>query len=316
MSQPTQSRQHHADDSAGEPGEGYRTHVIRRPVSWGNIVAGALLLLFLFLVIRTFATSANMRWEVVGEFLFNGRIIDGVRTTIELTVISQVLAIFIGFALAYAWQTKNIVASTASWLYIWIFRGTPLLVQLLFWFNIALLIPTVSINIPLLGSWSWNTNDLISGYTAALLGLAFHEGAYMAEIIRGGFLGVPKGQTEAALSVGMTKGQALRRIVLPQSVRLIIPPTGNQFISLLKMTSLVAVIGGGDLLTRAQFIYGANFAVIPLLIVASIWYLVLVTISTAIQWQIERKLDPARSKKVAVGPRLIDRFLPRSRSLG
>jgi polar amino acid transport system permease protein len=214
-------------------------------------------------LIASLAVNATLRWDMVGEFLFNGSILDGVRVTIELTVLSVFFAGILGFILALAWRSQNLVLRSLVWIYIWIFRGTPILVQLLFWFNISLVLPEISIPLPFMETLRWETNDLISGYTAALLGLIFHEAAYMAEIFRGGFLAVSHGQVEAALSLGMTRNAALRRIVLPQSLRAIIPPTVNQIISLLKMTSLVAVIGGGDLLTRAQYIYGSNFAVIP-----------------------------------------------------
>lgn len=265
---------------------------------WGSVLSVAALLTLAAAVVASLAGNATMQWDMVGRFLFNGSILDGVRVTIELTLLSVLFAGILGFILALAWRSRNLVVRSLVWLYIWIFRGTPLLVQLLFWFNISLLLPEVRIWLPFTEPLTWATNDLISGYTAALLGLIFHEAAYMAEIFRGGFLAVSHGQVEAALSLGMTRNAALRRIVLPQSLRAILPPTVNQIISLLKMTSLVAVIGGGDLLTRAQFIYGSNFAVIPLLIVVTIWYLVLVTLLTALQWLVERYLARTQGKRV------------------
>lgn len=261
---------------------------IAKRIPWFTFVAAVILLVSVGAIISSIANNENLRWDMVGKFLFNARIIDGVKVTLELTVLSMIVAAIIGFVLALAWQSSNRLLSALTWFYVWVFRGTPLLVQLLFWFNISLVLPQITFWTPFAGTITWQTNDLISGYTAALLGLIFHEAAYMSEIFRGGFLSVPKGQVEAALSLGMTRNAALRCIVLPQSMRSIIPPATNQLISLLKMTSLVAVIGGGDLLTRAQFIYGSNFAVIPLLIVVSVWYLVLVSIATGIQWYVER----------------------------
>ncbi len=274
---------------------------VAKRIPWGTLIAVMAIVLSVTGIVNSLAGNATLRWDLVGEFLFNARIIDGVKVTVQLTVVSMMFAAVIGFILALAWQSRNRVLSALSWFYIWIFRGTPLLVQLLFWFNISLVLPQITIWLPFIGTTSWQTNDLISGYTAALLGLIFHEAAYMSEIFRGGFLAVPRGQVEAALSLGMTRNAALRCIVLPQSLRTIIPPAANQLISLLKMTSLVAVIGGGDLLTRAQFIYGSNFAVIPLLIVASIWYLALVSIATAVQWYVERYVGGAMNTAQSVG---------------
>jgi polar amino acid transport system permease protein len=263
---------------------------IGKRTPWAILISVPIILLVAYGVLGSLARNASLQWDLVGKFLFNAQIIDGVRVTVQLTLLSVIFASIIGFVLALMWRSRNRVLSSLSWFYIWIFRGTPILVQLLFWFNISLVLPKITLWIPFIGSTSWQTNDLISGYTAALLALVFHEAAYMAEIFRGGFLAVPHGQVEAALSLGMTHRAAVVRIVLPQSLRSIIPPTVNQLISLLKMTSLVSVIGGGELLTRAQFIYGSNFAVIPLLIVVSIWYLALVTIATGVQWFVERRI--------------------------
>jgi polar amino acid transport system permease protein len=270
----------------------------RRRTPWGQIVLAAFLLVVLFLVLRLLATNPNMRWDVVGHYLFESTVLQGVWTTIELTVISQALAIALGVALALLQQSSNPVAAAFANVYVWYFRAVPLLVQLIFFYNIALLVPSVGISIPFTDiSWSANTNDLISGFTAAILGLGLHEAAYMSEIVRAGFLSVPRGQRDAGLSIGLTPGQVTRRIVLPQSVRVIIPPTGNQFIGLLKASALVSVIGGGDLLTRAEIIFGRNFLVIPLLIVATLWYIALVTVFSLLQHLLEVRLDPERNAR-------------------
>jgi polar amino acid transport system permease protein len=173
--------------------------------------------------------------------------------------------------------------------YLWFFRGTPLLVQLIFWYNIAAVFPHLILGIPFTSYHEViSTNSLISAFTAAVLGFSLHESAYMAEIVRAGILSVNAGQREAALSTGMTEAQAMRRVILPQAMRVIIPPTGNQAINLLKATSLVALISGGDLLSNVTDIYSVNYAVIPLLVVASIWYLMLVSIATVGQTHLER----------------------------
>lgn len=280
----------------------------RRRVPWGQWLAAAVLLAIMAFIVQLFATSRTLRWDAVGKFLFDPQIILGVQTTLQLTVISQIVAIVLGFGLALLQQSSNPVAVTFANAYVWYFRAVPLVVQLLFFYNIALLVPQVGLSIPFTDiSWQAKTNDLISPFTAAILGLGLHEAAYMTEIIRGGMLAVPRGQRDAGLSIGLEPSQVMRRIVLPQTLRVIIPPTGNQFIGLLKASALVSVIGGGDLLTRAEFIYGRNFLIIPLLIVASAWYLALVTVFSALQYLLEVRLDPDRRPGAGAVARRIGR---------
>ncbi|BBY67668.1 amino acid ABC transporter permease [Mycolicibacterium helvum] len=247
-----------------------------------------------------FATNENMKWSVFAQYVFSDPILQGVQVTIELSLVSQVFAVLIGCLLALLGESPNPVFRTLVKAYVGFFRGLPLLILLLICFNAALFIPRVGI-----GAFSWDTNTLITGFSAAIIGLSLHEGAFMVEIIRAGFLSVPGGQREAAQSVGMKRGLAMRTIVIPQAIRVIIPPTGNQFISLLKASALVAVIGGGDLLTRAQQIYGSNFQTIPLLMVASFWYLVLVTLASVGQHFLEKKYSLSGGpQKKPVTPRL------------
>jgi polar amino acid transport system permease protein len=188
-------------------------------------------------------------------------------------------------------MSGNVVISTVANAYIWFFRGTPVLVQLLFWYNIAALYPKISIGLPFGGPQLayLDANSLITPFAAATLGLGLNEAAYMAEIVRAGIISVSEGQTEAALALGMTRLQTMRRIVLPQAMRVIVPPTGNETISMLKTTSLVSVISLADLLYSSQIISSRTFQVIPLLIVASIWYLIVTTVLTMIQSRIERR---------------------------
>lgn len=274
-------------------------HKPRRARSLWRWVSGAAVLAFLLLLVNLFATNKNMRWDAVAKFMFDPQVTTGVIGTIELTVLGQGLAIALGFVIALFQQSQNPVSSAFAAAYVWFFRAVPLLVQLLFWFNIGLLIPFVGFSIPGTDfAFSVSTNDLISGFTAAILGLGLHEAAYMAEIIRAGILSVPQGQLDAALSIGLERGQAMRRIVLPQTIRVVIPPTGNQFIGLLKASSLVSAIGGGDLLTHVQYLYGENFLVIPMLMVATIWYLVLVTVASTFQ----HFLEESQRTSLAVGP--------------
>lgn len=250
----------------------------------GYWVSGLVAVVLVGSIVYGFVTNENMKWSVFARYVFSEPILQGVRVTIELSLISQLFAVLIGCLLALLGESPNPVLRTLVKGYVGFFRGLPLLILLLICFNAALFIPRVGI-----GSVSWDTNTLITGFTAAIIGLSLHEGAFMVEIIRAGLMSVPSGQREAAQSVGMTRGMAMRTIVIPQAVRVIIPPTGNQFISLLKASALVAVIGGGDLLTRAQQIYGSNFQTIPLLMVASFWYLVLVTVATVGQHFLEKR---------------------------
>jgi polar amino acid transport system permease protein len=210
--------------------------------------------------------------------------------TIELTVLAMVIGVLLGVLLAVMRLSPNPIVSGASWLYIWFFRGTPLLVQILFWYDISDLFPTISIGIPFGPALiHGHANTVITAFLAALLALALNEGAYMAEIVRAGIISVPEGQTEAAQSLGMSRLQTMRLIVLPQAMRVILPPTGNETISMLKNTSLISVTAYAELLYATQEISDVNFRPIPLLIVASIWYLVLTSVLYVGQYFIERR---------------------------
>ncbi len=265
---------------------------LKHPSYWITaIVVGVLFLGAVYIL----ATNESAKWDVFGRYLFSPQIMNGLWVTIQLSVISQILAVAIGCILALLGESKNPTLRLVVRAYVGFFRGLPLLVLLLLIFNAALFIPTIGF-----GEWGVDTNTVITGFTAAIIGLSLHEGAFMTEIIRAGFLSVPKGQREAAKSIGMKPGTTMLTIVLPQAIRIILPPTGNQFISLLKASSLVAVIGGGDLLTRAQQLYGSNFQVIPLLFVVSFWYLVLVTIATVGQHFLEKRFSQEGGPRKAV----------------
>ena len=273
----------------------------RRP-RLGQIAASIVLLALLAAFVWTVAVNKNMHWDVVGTYLFHPLILKGVVSTLQLTMLAVLLAFVTGVVLAAMGQSRNPVLSTFAAFYIWLFRALPLLVQIVLWFNLALLFPELGIGIPGTSLYvGWNTNHVITPFTAAILALAMHEAAYMAEIVRSGILSVPQGQTEAALTIGMTRGEALRRIVLPQALRVIIPPIGNQFIMVLKASALVSVIGGGDLLTSAQNLYAINYEVIALLLVASIWYMVIISITSIGQHYLEKRLS--RSERNGTGGR-------------
>jgi polar amino acid transport system permease protein len=257
---------------------------------WGRWVASAIVLLLGVVIIHSIATNPRFQWGVVGDFLFDPRILRGARATLELTALSMAIGIALGVILAVMRLSPNPLVSGGSWLYIWFFRGTPVLVQILFWNFIAALYPKISIGIPFGGPVfaEANANHVIKPFVAAILALGLNEGAYMAEIVRAGMLSVDEGQTEASQALGMSRLQTLRRIVLPQAMRVIIPPTGNETISMLKTSSLVSVIAYSELLYSAQLIYSVNFKTIPLLLVAAIWYLFFTTILSIGQYYIER----------------------------
>ena len=252
-------------------------------------VAAAAVLTVVAAAANLFVTSPALQWPVVGRYLFSPVILAGVATTVVLTVVSQLLAIAAGVVLALLASSPNPVSAWPARGYVLLFRSVPLLVQLVFWYNVAIMVPSLRLQAPVVG-FNVPTNDVISGFTAAILGLGLHEAAYMAEIIRAGVLSVPRSQLEAAMDLGLSRGQAERQVVLPQALRVIIPPTGNQFIGLLKASALVSVIGGGDLLTRTEYLYGQNFQVIPLLTVATAWYLALVSVFSGCQHLLEARL--------------------------
>jgi polar amino acid transport system permease protein len=260
----------------------------RHPV---QIAIGAVVLIFLVSFLFRIADNENMQWPVIGHYLFDSHVLSGVRVTLVVTIVCQVLAIIIGTVIAIMRLSKSRIFVTIANAYLWFFRGTPLLVQLIFWYNLAALFPVLFLGVPFTGlGVMLKTNAVISGFTAAVVGFSLHDGAYMAEIVRAGIMSVDPGQREAAITTGMTESQAMRRIILPQAMRVIVPPTGNQAINLLKATALVAFISGGDLLSNVQEIYAVNYAVMPLLVVATIWYLVLVSVATIGQYYLERSI--------------------------
>jgi polar amino acid transport system permease protein len=235
-------------------------------------------------------TNGNFEWPLVWEYLFHPEILAGLRTTLVLTAVSMTLGIILGIILASCRMSENRVLSSLSGAYLWFFRGTPLLVQLIFWFNLSALYPRLSLSVPFGGPELAGaaTNSVLNLWAVAIIGLTLNESAYMAEIVRGGLLSVPKHQSEAAVALGMNRWLTFRRVVLPQALRVIVPPTGNQVIGMLKHSSLVSIIALADLLYSAQLIYSQNFRTIPLLVVISIWYLVCTTVLSYAQSHIER----------------------------
>jgi polar amino acid transport system permease protein len=276
-----------APGRVGRPPDEIKAVPVRHPWRW---VGAALVVLIAATLINSVATNPRFGWSVVGDYLFSSRVLDGLVATLELTVIAMVIGIVLGVVLAVMRLSPNPLVSGASYFYIWFFRGTPVLVQLLFWSFISALYPTISLGIPFIAPdlLEGSANTVITPFVAAILGLGLNEGAYMAEIVRAGIISVDEGQTEAAQALGMRRLMTMRRIVLPQAMRVIIPPTGNETISMLKTTSLVSVIAYTELLYSVQLIYAQNYQQIPLLLVASIWYLAITSVLSVGQYYVER----------------------------
>jgi len=276
---------------------------------WGRWVSAAVLLLFAFALGWSLAHNPNVGWATIGQYLFKPLTLRGVLVTLEMTVIAMVIGIVGGTIVAVMRLSDNPILRTVSWLYVWLFRGVPLLVQIIFWGFLGALYPNLFLGIPFVGAVfaQGNTSSIIGAFTAAILALGLNEVAYAAELVRAGIISVDTGQNEAAYSLGMSNGLMMRRVVLPQSMRVIIPPMGNETITMLKMTSLVSVISGRDLLTTVQQVYAQNFKQIPLLIVASLWYLALTTVLSIGQHYLEKRfgrgfgqVDAARAERKAL----------------
>ena len=255
-----------------------------KPPHYGRYLSVALIAAFAIFVVVSFARGM-IEWKVTGQYLFWSTMMWGVVNTVWISIASMAIGLVIGVIVAVARGSPNPVLRGAALFYAWFFRGTPLILQLLLWFNMALVFPRLGIA----GIWQVKTITVLTPVVATLLGLGLNEGAYVSELVRAGMLSVDRGQYEASISIGMGYGQALRRIILPQAMRVIIPPLGNEFIGLLKLSSLASIIGFSDLLRNAQDIYYENAKVIELLMVAGVWYLVLVSILSVGQAALERR---------------------------
>ncbi len=279
-----------------------------RPWRW---VGRAAVVVVVLTLATSFVTNPNYRWDVVATYLLDARILAGLRTTLLLTAVGMVLAAALGLTLATMRMSSSHLVSGTAGAYVWFFRGTPVLVQLILWYNLAILVPQVRIGLPFGGPtlWEASTNDLITPWTAAILGLALNEAAYLAEIIRSGITSVDRGQSEAAQALGLGRVATFRRIVMPQALRVIVPPASNEAIGLLKYSSVVSVIALPELLYSGQLIYARTYETIPVLIVVSIWYLVVVTALTAVEHRLERRLGVGFRSGVDARPGRWSRWL-------
>jgi polar amino acid transport system permease protein len=258
----------------------------------GTWVAAAIAALIALQIVYSMVTNPGFGWGVVGRYLFAPQVIAGLLTTLMLTAVSMTTAVVLGVVVAVCADSKNFVLSSIARFFVWIFRAVPLLVQIIFCYNLAALYPKLSLGLPFFSPFfEIKTNAVITSLGAAFIALSLNEAAYMAEIVRSGLGSVDHGQREAARVLGMSAWKTFSRIILPQAMRVIIPPTGNEAISMLKYTSLVSVIALPELLYSTQLISSQNFEVIPMLMVASIWYLIVTTVLMTIQSRIERRFS-------------------------
>jgi polar amino acid transport system permease protein len=264
---------------------------------YGRWLSAALILLVLAFIINAFA-HGQIEWKVVAQFMTAKVIMHGLLNTILMSIYAMTVGIVLGVIFAVMVMSPNPMLRAIAGFYIWFFRGVPLLLQMLLWFNLALVFPMMGIP----GLFEARTVDLITPFIASLLGLGIGQGAYTAEVVRSGILSVDNGQTEAAKAIGMTRLTALRRIILPQAMRVIIPPVGNEVISMVKLTSVASVIQFSEILHNAQTIYFANARVIELLIVATIWYLVVVTLFSIGQYFLEKAFARSQRRTVRSSP--------------
>lgn len=256
-------------------------HVRRRHI--GRYFGAAVVLAIALWIILAFARG-QIEWSITGQYLTAQDILIGLGNTVLLAVLAMLLGIAIGVTVAIMRFSANPIINLAALSYVWLFRGIPSLLQLLLWFNLALVFPTIGIP----GLFEWRTVDLMTPFVAALLGLGINQGAYTSEVVRAGLLSVDDGQHEAASAIGMHRLQALRRIILPQAMRVILPPIGNEFIGMVKWTSLASVIGFSEIMYASETIYYVNSRVIELLFVAAFWYLTAVTVLSVLQSRVER----------------------------
>ncbi|KUL53351.1 ABC transporter permease [Streptomyces sp. NRRL F-4489] len=264
---------------------------------YGRWIAAFVVIGLLALLVRAFA-SGKVNWGAIPEYMFNPDILKGLRNTLWITLLAMVIGVGLGVVLAVMRQSKNPVTASVAWFYIWFFRGTPVYVQLFLWFNLGLVFQYIDIMPIYKDEWS----DFMTPFLCALLGLGLNEAAYMAEICRAGLNAVDEGQTEAAHALGMSHGKTLRRIVVPQAMRVIVPPTGNEVINMLKTSSLVIAVQYYDLLQAAQNVGRDSGVVVEMLILAAAWYLIATTVLSVGQYYLERYYARGSSRQLPPTP--------------
>ena len=274
---------------------------LRRPWRWISAFVVALLAASFVIVV---ATNPNLDFDTVGEFLFDPRILEGVWLTILITVISMVVSTLLAVVIAAMRLASNPVLTTVAWFYVWAFRGTPVLVQIVLWGYLGLLFDKITLGVPLTDVvfWQMDTNSLVTPFVAGLLALTLNQAAYSSEIVRAGMMSVDEGQREAAYSLGMSPLYTFRRVLLPQAMRVIIPPMGNELISMLKNTSLLSVVAVPLHNTQASMISSSNLKQVELLIVVSVWYLFMTSVLSIPQYYLERRFGRGSSRNLPQTP--------------
>ena len=280
---------------------------------YGRWLSALLVLLCVAAMAHSMINNPRFEWGVIADNFTEASILQGVLMTLQLTAISVVLGFAFGTVLALMRLSSNPVLVAVSWAYTWFFRGVPMLVQLFLWYNIAALYPTISLALPGIGElWSAQSNALVSPFSAAIIALVMHQSAYAAEIVRAGIQSVGNGQLEAARALGYRPAQIFRFTILPQAMRAILPPAGNEVIGQLKTTAVVSVISLQDVLFSAQIIYQRTYEVIPLLLVATLWYLLMTSVLSVGQFYVERYFSRgvSRAQSRTLWRSLLNGFMP------
>ncbi|MFZ2056201.1 MAG: amino acid ABC transporter permease [Acidimicrobiales bacterium] len=288
----------------GHRPEEIRAVPLRHPGRWA---AAAVLLVLAAMLAHNMVTNPRWQWGVIRSNLFSPPIVSGAENTIKITIFAMAIGVILGILLAVMRLSPNQVLSSAAWLFIWFFRGTPVYLQLTFWYAISSLFPTFSLGVPFGPEFvHLSANTIITPLVAGLLGLGLNEGAYYAEIVRAGILSVDHGQFEAAQSLGMRRATLMRKIVLPQAMRVIVPPTGNELNNMLKTTSLLVVVTYPELMYQTTNDAARTFEAIPFYVGACMWYLFMTTLLTIGQFYVERYY--ARGTSYALPPTPIQRM--------
>ena len=285
----------------GEAPEDIKAVPVRHPGRW---VAVAVLAVLIAMLINNVVSNPNYRWDTVGKYVFDRRLSAAALVTLQLTVLSMFFGVVLAVLLAVMRLSRNPILTSSAWVYLWVFRGTPVYTQLVFWGLISVLFPTFGLGIPFGPEFAtFRTDEVVTFFVAAVIGLSLNEAAYMAEIVRAGILSVSEGQTEAASALGMRPQQIMRRVVLPQAMRVIIPPTGNELISMLKTTSLVVAVPlTTDLYSKSREIALSLFQPVPLLICAAIWYLAITSVLMVGQYYLERHFARGSQRELPPTP--------------
>ena len=272
----------------------------RHPWRW---LAAAIALVVVAQFAHGLVTNPGWDWTTFGRYFTARSVLEALKVTVELTFWGTLFGFLLGIALTAARLSKVAVLQVLAWFYVWAFRSIPLIVQLLFWFNIAYLYKRVSIGIPFGPAFfDFDVNGVLGGFTAAVVGLALHQAAYSAEIVRAGIISVDPGQLEAAKSLGLPWRRQFFTIIVPQAMRGILPNAANEVISLFKGTSIVSVMAIAELFYQVQVIFGRNGRVVPMLMVATVWYIVLTTVLTVGQYYIERHFAKGSQRELPPTP--------------